>query len=212
MIREQLVVGMLQTNCYILGDRANGVAVVIDPGGDKARIANRLQQLELELVAILNTHGHFDHVMDAWPLKEMAGGEIYLPAKDEYLLNDRMVGLAAVLGPAGGSGSKTNPVVDHSMKEGDVLTFGAIRLEVLDTPGHTPGHVSLYSPETESIFVGDTLFAGSIGRTDFPGGSFEQLIRSVRNKIFTLPGNTKVFPGHGPETTVEHEKRTNPFF
>lgn len=210
MIREQLVVGMLQTNCYILGDKANRVAVVIDPGGDKDRIVRRLKELDLELVAILNTHGHFDHVLDAWSLKEQAGGQIYLPAKDEYLLNDRMVGLAAVLGA--GSGGSSKKVVDQSLKEGDVLTFGAIRLEVLDTPGHTPGHVSLYSPETESIFVGDTLFAGSIGRTDFPGGSFEQLIGSVRSKIFTLPGNTKVFPGHGPETTVEHEKRTNPFF
>lgn len=212
MIREQLVVGMLQTNCYILGDKVNGVAVVIDPGGDRNRIAQRLQQLDLALVAILNTHGHFDHVMDAWPLKEMLGGKIYLPPKDEYLLNDRMVGLAAVLGETGSSGGKIDRVVDESMKEGDVLTFGSIRLEVLDTPGHTPGHVSLYSPETESIFVGDTLFAGSIGRTDFPGGSFEQLIRSVKSKIFTLPGNTKVFPGHGPETTVEREKRANPFF
>lgn len=212
MIREHLVVGMLQTNCYILGDEASRQAVVIDPGGDMNRILQRLRQQELELVAILNTHGHFDHVMDAWPLQEQAGGKIYLPARDEHLLNDRMVGLAAVLGSSGTSGAKSNRVVDHSMQEGDVLTFGAIRLEVLDTPGHTPGHVSLYSPETQSVYVGDTLFAGSIGRTDFPGGNYEQLIRSVRQKIFTLPGSTRVFPGHGPATTVEREQQTNPFF
>lgn len=212
MIQEQLVVGMLQTNCYILGDEAGRLGVVIDPGGDKDRIAHRLRLLKLELVAILNTHGHFDHIMDAWSLQEMAGGKIYLPTKDEYLLNDRMVGLAAVLGAAGASGEKSDRVIDYSMKEGDVLTFGNLRFEVLDTPGHTPGHVSLYSRETQSVFVGDTLFAGSIGRTDFPGGSYDQLIQSVKNKIFTLPGSTKVFPGHGPETTVEHEKRTNPFF
>jgi glyoxylase-like metal-dependent hydrolase (beta-lactamase superfamily II) len=203
---------MLQTNCYILGDEANRLAVVIDPGGDKDRIAQRLRLLELELAAILNTHGHFDHIMDAWLLQDVAGGRIYLPAKDEYLLNDRTVGLAAVLGSTGATSRTSNRVVDHSMKEGDVLTFGAIRLEVLDTPGHTPGHVSLYSPETSSVFVGDTLFAGSIGRTDFPGGNYEQLIRSVRSKIFVLPGDTKVFPGHGPATTVERERQTNPFF
>ncbi len=212
MIQEHLVVGMLQTNCYLLGDETTRVAVVIDPGGDMDRILERLRRNELELVAILNTHGHFDHVMDAWPLQEKAGGKIYLPAKDEYLLNDRMVGLAAVLGAAGSSGSHPKRVVDHSMQEGDVLTFGSIRLEVLETPGHTPGHVSLYSPDTQSVYVGDTLFAGSIGRTDFPGGSYEQLIRSVRAKIFTLPGHTRVFPGHGPATTVEREKLTNPFF
>lgn len=210
MILEQLVVGMLQTNCYLLGDEASRVAVVIDPGGDKERIAGRLSQLNLELVAILNTHGHFDHIMDAWPLKEIAGGKIYLPGKDEYLIHDRMVGLAAVTRST--TGSDVNRVPDCSMKEGDVLSFGSLRLEVLETPGHTPGHVSLYFRETESIFVGDTLFAGSIGRTDFPGGSYEQLIQSVRSKIFTLPGATKVFPGHGPETTVEREKRSNPFF
>jgi glyoxylase-like metal-dependent hydrolase (beta-lactamase superfamily II) len=120
-----------------------------------------------------------------------------------------MVGMGAFFG----SGSQpVQGAIDLPLHEGDLLTFGSIRLKVLETPGHTPGHVSLYFAEAKTIFVGDTLFAGSIGRTDFPGGSFDDLIRSVREKIFPLPGDTMVYPGHGPETSVEREKRNNPFF
>lgn len=209
MILEQFIVGMLQTNCYLLGDESSGLGVVIDPGGDKDRIADRLRELGLALIAIILTHGHFDHVMDAWHLRDLLGGEILMNVRDEALLRDRMVGLGAI--PGAGAG-RSGWSVDRYIKEGDILSFGAIRLEVIETPGHTPGHVSLYMPEAGIIFVGDTLFAGSIGRTDFPGGSFDVLIRSVREKIFTLPGDTLVYTGHGPETTVEKEKRTNPFF
>lgn len=207
MIFDSFVVGMLQTNCYLLGDEKTRQAVVIDPGGDGKVLARRIGELGLELNAIINTHGHFDHVLDAWPLKELLGGEIYMSAKDQPLLTDRMVGLSAVLGS--GSGERK---VDHFLAEGDLLTFGSIKLKVLETPGHTPGHVTLYFAEARMAFVGDVLFAGSIGRTDFPGGSYNQLIQSVREKIFTLPGETVVYPGHGPETTVERERRTNPFF
>ena len=209
MILEQYVVGMLQTNCYLLGDEEARQAVVIDPGGDGARIAHRIGELGLQLAAIINTHGHFDHIMDAWSLKELLGSEIYMHARDEPLLTDRMVGLGAVLAMGAGAPPRK---IDRHVKEGDALSFGSIEFDVLETPGHTPGHVSLYMRREGIIFVGDTLFSGSIGRTDFPGGSFDQLIHSVREKIFTLPGDTVVYTGHGPETTVEREKRTNPFF
>lgn len=209
MILEHFVVGMLQTNCYLLGDPESRKAVVIDPGGDAGRLMRRIEDLKLNLEAIINTHGHFDHVMDAWTLKEKLGGRIFMHEKDKPLLNDRMVGLAAMfnMGSAPSRGE-----IDHLIQEGDVLSFGSIELQVLETPGHTPGHVSLYASKESVLFVGDTLFAGSIGRTDFPGGSYDQLIRSVTEKIFPLPGGTQVYPGHGPETTVEREKRTNPFF
>lgn len=209
MILERLIVGMLQTNCYLLADTQTHQAVVIDPGGDAERILARLQHHQLELVGILNTHGHFDHVLDAWALKEKVGGKVVLHPNDQTILSDRSVGLAGMF-----SAFKKSPkgAIDQWVQEGDQVPVGALRLQVLETPGHTPGHVCYYLPEADIIFVGDTLFAGSIGRTDFPGGSYEQLIRSVRDKIFPLRGNTKVYPGHGPETTVGHEKRTNPFF
>lgn len=208
-VLERFFVGMLQTNCYLLGDGQTGTAVVIDPGGNSDRIARRIADLGLKLEAILNTHAHFDHVMDAWALKESAGGRVYLNEKDEPLLRDRTVGLSAVLGSVSGASKGS---IDQWLNEGDELAFGAIKFQVLETPGHTPGHVSFYMPQRKIIFVGDTLFAGSIGRTDFPGGSYDQLIRSVREKLFTLDGETVVYPGHGPETTVEQEKKSNPFF
>lgn len=209
MIFEHFVVGMLQTNCYLLGDPETKQAVVIDPGGDGERIIKRIEGLNLSLVAILNTHGHFDHILDAWTLRDRLGGKIYMSPKDEPLLHDRMVGMGAFFG----SGSQPpKGDIDFPLEEGDLLTFGSISLKVMATPGHTPGHVSLYLADANIIFVGDTLFAGSIGRTDFPGGSFDALIRSVREKIFPLPGETMVYPGHGPETTVDRERRANPFF
>ncbi len=209
MILEHFTVGMLQTNCYLAGDEASRTAVVVDPGGDSDRIVCRIRELGLNLAAILNTHAHFDHVMDAWTLKSKLGGDIYLHPKDEPLLKDKMVGMGAVLRSAGGVSALK---IDRSLREGDLLTFGSMRFNVLETPGHTPGHVSFHLSDTDIIFVGDTLFAGSIGRTDFIGGSYDQLIRSVREKIFTLREKTVVYPGHGPQTTVEYEKRTNPFF
>jgi len=209
MIIESFVVGMLQTNCYLLGDNETHQAVVIDPGGDSERIARRIQQLGLKLVAILNTHGHFDHTMDAWALKEILGGEIYLHSKDEVILQQSMAGMGSFFAL---KRRVTGEKIDQNLQEGDSLVFGPIRLKVLETPGHTPGHVSFHMSDAGIVFVGDTLFAGSIGRTDFPGGSYSQLIRSVREKIFPLDGKTVVHPGHGPETTVEREKKSNPFF
>jgi glyoxylase-like metal-dependent hydrolase (beta-lactamase superfamily II) len=200
---------MLQTNCYLLGDPSSKQAVVIDPGGDHGKIAGRIQSMGMNLVAIIVTHGHFDHVIDAWTLKGKLGSSIYMNPKDEPLLKDSMVGVGGLFGSSAVSPKVT---IDKPIGEGDTLEFGAIRLKVYETPGHTPGHISLHSEEQAVIFVGDTLFAGSIGRTDFPGGSYNALLRSVREKIFTLDGKTTVYPGHGEATTVEHEKKTNPFF
>ena len=209
MILERFVVGMMQTNCYLLGDPATRQAAVIDPGGDGHQIAARFRELDLELAMILNTHGHFDHVLDAWLLKQELGGDVFLHADDQAILEDRSVGLVA---PLAATSKSPRGSVDHWLREGDRLQIGSLQLEVLETPGHTPGHVSFYLAAANVIFVGDTLFAGSIGRTDFPGGSYEELIHSVKTKIFPLDEATVVLPGHGPETTVGEEKRSNPFF
>lgn len=206
---ESFLVGMLETNCTLLVDEAGKQAVVIDPGGDGDRIAHRIEAMGAKLVAILNTHGHFDHVMDAWTLKEKLGGEIYMSAVDIPIVEQSMVTMGSFFGMKPLS-SKIE--IDHDLREGQILTFGAIVLEVLETPGHTPGHMSFSMPRGNRVFVGDTLFAGSIGRTDFPGGSYTRLIKSVNEKIFTLSESTQVYPGHGPLTTVGEEKRTNPFF
>ena len=208
MIFERFVVGMLQTNCYLLGDPESKQAVVVDPGGENDRIARRLEEMGLQLAAILNTHAHFDHIMDSWTLKARAGGEIYLHPLDQPLLKDSMVGMGALAH----AGKMPDVQIDRHFREGDQLTFGGIHITVIETPGHSPGHVSLHLPEAGIMLVGDTIFAGSIGRTDFLGGSYEQLISSVREKIFVLDARTRLFPGHGPETTVATEKATNPFF
>ncbi|MGV8074489.1 MAG: MBL fold metallo-hydrolase [Syntrophobacteraceae bacterium] len=208
MILEQFTVGVVQTNCYLLGDPKTGQAVVIDPGGSSSKIARRINELGLNLSAVLNTHAHFDHILEAWSLKESCGGEIYLHAKEIPLLDDPVVGLNA----AGSFATFPRKKIDRELAEGDVLRFGSIELDVLPTPGHSPGHVSFHYKKEGIIFVGDTLFAGSIGRTDFIGGSYEQLLRSVREKIFPLALNTVVYPGHGPATEVGRERLTNPFF
>jgi len=210
MIIERLTVGMLQTNCYLLADHERRKAVVIDPGAEGKRIYSRLEELGLELSAILVTHAHFDHTMAAWTLKKRCGAEIYLNSEDRKSLLEIIFGLAARFL------SETRPVspdeVDRTLSQGDRLEFGAISIEVLSTPGHTPGHVSFYLRDQDIIFSGDLIFAGSIGRTDLAGGSFQQLIDSVRSKLFPLPDETVIYPGHGPSTTVGKEKKHNPFF
>ncbi|MFZ2445263.1 MAG: MBL fold metallo-hydrolase [Syntrophobacteraceae bacterium] len=210
MILEHLTVGVLQTNCYLLGDEKSGQAMLIDPGGEGERLSDRVRDRGLTLTAILNTHAHFDHILAAWTVKARMGGEIYLHPKDQANFLQVIFGLASRFAP------EIRPVspaqIDRKLAEGDELLLGDIRIAVIETPGHSPGHVSFYLKDQGMIFSGDTIFAGSIGRTDFPGGSREQLLASVRTKIFPLPDGTAIFPGHGPRTSVGSEKRNNPFF
>ncbi|MHC1730247.1 MAG: MBL fold metallo-hydrolase [Syntrophobacteraceae bacterium] len=210
MIFEQLTVGTLQTNCYLLGEETHRQAILIDPGAEGQRICGRIRDLGLELSAILITHAHFDHVMAAWTLKEQLGGRLFLNAQDQPSLLQVIFGLAMRFPP------EIRPVapgqVDRWIADGDLLEFGSAGIKVLETPGHTPGHVSFYLSEPGILFSGDVIFAGSIGRTDFMGGSLQQLITSVRNKIFPLPDDTLIYPGHGVRTTVGRERRHNPFF
>lgn len=201
MIILSLTVGMIQANCFILGCEQTKEAVVIDPGAEAKRIQSGLQKHALQIKYIINTHGHFDHVGANKTLKDMTGAPILIHREDAPMLSHG----------AGmwGMGSQKSQA-DQLIKDGDRITFGQITLEVIHTPGHSPGGISLYTPKV--VFVGDTLFAGSIGRTDFPGGDYDQLISCVRNRLFVLGDDIKVFPGHGPDTTIGYEREYNPFF
>lgn len=205
MILETLVVGMIQANCYILGDEKTGEGVVIDPGGDTAVIVRTLERHKLKPVAILATHGHFDHVEGLAGMKRATAAPIYVHKGDLPLIQGM-----TTQGALFGIQVEQAPPPDHFLAEGDTIRFGGYTLSVVHTPGHSQGSVCFKMDK--KVFVGDLLFAGSIGRTDLGGGDYATLIRSVEEKIFTLPDDTVVYPGHGPETTVGIEKRTNPFF
>ena len=198
-------VGPLAENTYIVEHVASRQAAVVDPGDEGEEILDRLAERGITLEKILLTHGHFDHVGAVRTLKERTGAKIHIHADDA----DRMR-TAGRQGGMFGLHVEDPPAPDVLLREGDRVTLGDQRFQVLHTPGHTPGHVTFLSGEM--AFVGDLIFAGSIGRTDLPGGSFEDLIRAVREKIFVLPDRTVLFPGHGPATTVGEEKRSNPFF
>ena len=205
MILETHAVGMIQANCYILGDEESREAIVIDPGGDAPTIVRSLEKANLKLVAILATHGHFDHVDGLGQLKKAVDAPIYLHREDLPLV-ESMGSQGAMFGVQ----IQQAPTPENFVAEGDEIRFGNLTVQVLHTPGHSPGSVSYRIGD--KVFVGDLLFAGSIGRTDLPGGDYATLISAVREKIFTLGDTTTVYPGHGPATTVGTEKRTNPFF
>ena len=205
MILKMLMVGPLQTNCYILGCNRTKEAAVIDPGGDADQILMTLAKDRLRLVYIINTHGHFDHTMVNGQLKKATGASLVIHRSDAPMILNQ-----AAQGSLWGVKLENSPPPDVYVQEGDEITFGDISLKVLDTPGHSPGGISLVTDKM--VFVGDALFAGSIGRTDFPGGDYDGLIRNVRQKIFPLGDDVVVYPGHGPRTTVGEERRTNPFF
>ncbi len=204
MILKQLVVGPIMANCFILGCEETKIAVVIDPGGDPDKILMALAKEKLTVKYILNTHGHFDHTTANARLKEATGAELLIHAADAPMLADLRGGAAAFGIPA-----EDSPPPDKTIDHGDKIEFGNITLDVIHTPGHSLGGVSFVTGKV--AFVGDTLFSGSIGRSDFPGGSYDTLIGSIKKRLFALPNDTKVYTGHGPATTIGAERRSNPF-
>ncbi|MBR9987591.1 MAG: MBL fold metallo-hydrolase [Desulfosarcina sp.] len=212
MIIRQMTLGPIQANCFILGCEDTRQAVVIDPGDDADRILTRLAGDRLTVVHIINTHGHFDHVGANKRLKETTGADILIHGADAPMLT-QLSATAAAWGLA----AEDSPTADRLLEDGDTISFGTHTLKVLHTPGHTIGGICLYVEHThagalkKAVFVGDTLFAGSIGRTDFPGGNFDTLINSIQTKLFTLDEDVTVYPGHMGNTAIGVEKRTNPF-
>jgi len=207
MIFKYFETGPLLVNCYIIGDENTKEAVVIDPGGDVERILSALEEDSLNCKMIINTHCHFDHIGGNKGLKEATGAPIYIHPLEKELLT-KMGSLAMSFGVP----VEDSPPPDGFLEEGDVIKVGGeIELEVLHTPGHSPGHISLYLRGKKMAVVGDVLFRFSVGRTDFPGGSHRQLIQSIKTKLYPLGDDCEIYPGHGPPTTIGLEKKYNPF-
>jgi glyoxylase-like metal-dependent hydrolase (beta-lactamase superfamily II) len=204
MIIKTLAVGPIMANCFIVGCDQTREAAVIDPGDEADRILLALADLRLTVVQIINTHGHFDHVGANARLKKATGAPISAHALDAPLLT-QLSRMAAMWGMS----AENSPAPDRLIEEGDSIVAGTITFRVIHTPGHSPGGVSLLADG--HLFVGDTLFAGSVGRTDLPGGDFETLKASIQKKLFVLDGALRVHTGHGPDTTIDQEKRHNPF-
>lgn len=224
LIHEILPVGVLQCNCHIVGDPETHEALVVDPGDDAARILEVIARHHLKVTAVAVTHTHIDHVVGLRRVQEATGAPVYLHGDDLelYRLLDKQ---AAWLGWKIPEQAR----VDQLVREGDIIRWGGYQAQVLHTPGHTPGSICLYMPSdmphasadagdvkqamggTPQLFAGDTLFAGSIGRTDLWGGSFEEIIRSLKGKLLELPDYTIVYPGHGQATSIGQERESNPF-
>jgi len=193
MLVKMFTVGMIQTNCFIVGDAQTEEAVVIDPGFDSVSeaksILEEIERNRFRVKFIINTHGHPDHTSGNKTMKEVTGASILIHEYDAQLLR--------------------NPSADKTIREGDIIELGEVKLRVLHTPGHSKGSIALLSADV--VFSGDTLFAGGIGRYDLPGGSLEEIMNSLKNKLLILPDHLKVYPGHGPVTTIGEERRSNPF-
>jgi hydroxyacylglutathione hydrolase len=206
MIHEILIVGPLRCNCSILGDETSLEAIVVDPGDDIPTILSVLDKHNLTVKQIIITHAHIDHIAGAQRLKRVTGAPILYNQNDLPLVE--MMDMQA-----GWLGIPTPEVLppDDTLDDGKRIAIVGLSGFILHTPGHTQGSVCLYLPDQSLLLAGDTLFAGSVGRTDLPGGNTKQLIASINNRLLTLPDDVTVIPGHGPKTTIAEEKETNPF-
>ncbi|WP_188553450.1 MBL fold metallo-hydrolase [Edaphobacter dinghuensis] len=206
MIHEILIVGPLQCNCSILGDEVSHEAIVVDPGDNISRIVSTLEKHQLTVKQIVVTHAHIDHIAGAQRLKQLTGAPILYNQNDLPLVKMMDV-------QAGWLGIATPDVAppDASLEDGQTISITGLTGSILHTPGHTEGSVCLYLPKQALLLAGDTLFAGSVGRTDLPGGNTQKLIQSIHESLLTLPDEVTVIPGHGAKTTIGTERDSNPF-
>jgi hydroxyacylglutathione hydrolase len=217
MIIEEITVTAFQQHTRIIGCEETRQAICIDPGDEAARIVETLERHGLTLQAIALTHAHLDHVGGVAALNKLQpAAKINLHEGDEPMYRalpeqPSWLGIPRALWASYGFAFETPPAVDHYWTDGEKYAVGKLEFEVRHCPGHTPGHVVLYEPAKRKVFVGDVLFAGSVGRTDLPGGSTEQLLSSIKNKLLTLEDDVEVYSGHGPVTTIGEERLTNPF-
>ncbi len=206
MLLQTMRVGPLAVNCYILGDENTREVIVIDPGGDVGKIVEMVRQMRTRVKAIVLTHAHFDHVIGVAGLKEDSGAPLLVGIDEAPILTS-----AEEQAKFFGLTIPKPPPPDRLLREDDSVSVGSVELAVISTPGHTPGGICLWAEKDKALFSGDTLMRGGIGRTDFPGGSMQDEIHSIRTKLLTLPPDTRVYPGHGPVTTIAEEKAFNPF-
>jgi glyoxylase-like metal-dependent hydrolase (beta-lactamase superfamily II) len=206
LLIDTLVVGDLQTNCYIVADETTGEAAIIDPGADADVILDTINRRKLTVKLVINTHGHFDHIMANKEVVEATGAPLAVHSADAVMLTNPLRSFSVLAG-------RLSPSLPASvdLSDGAVLEIGSIRLSVLHTPGHSPGSISLWCAEEKVVFSGDALFCLGIGRTDFPGGNGNTLLQSIRQRLFTLPDETVVYSGHGPQTTIGYERANNPW-
>lgn len=199
------VVGPVETNCYYVINTATKETIVFDPGDSGDELAAQMRKEMLIPVAILLTHGHFDHILGIPEFRKSFPVPVYAHEEEEEVLAN------ANLNSSGMIGRRISMKADHYLKDGDILNLAGLKIQVLFTPGHTKGGVSYYMEELHTVICGDTLFQNSVGRTDFPTGSMGTLVKSIREKLFTLDDDVTVLPGHGPKTTIGWEKQYNPF-
>jgi len=206
VILRTLPVGPLQTNCYLVVCSQTRQGMAIDPGGNAERILEQIRQLGAHLEMIVLTHFHFDHTMAVAPLRRATGARLALHQLDAEALSNPPA-IFRMFAPA----LPQDVVADDLLQGEETFQVGDITIQVLFTPGHSPGGISLYIASEKVVFSGDALFREAIGRTDFPGSSYEQLMQSIEGRLFSLPDDTTVYPGHGPSTTIGHERRHNPW-
>lgn len=206
MILETITVGPFQENCYVVGDEQTGVGVLVDPGDEAMRIALLVERTGLEIEKILLTHTHIDHVGAVTALVKEYSCPVYLHREAEPMLAG-LPSQAIMMGMRFGE----VPDVDGYIEDGEAISVGDLELRALYTPGHAPGHLAFHAPDEGLVIAGDALFAGSVGRVDLPGGDMRTLLESIEGKLLTLPDETRVLPGHGPETTIGQERAFNPF-
>lgn len=207
MILQQMQVGSMAVFAYLVGDRDSGKALVIDPAADVQSIISEAEKKGLEIVTIVNTHGHVDHVSGNADMKAATGAEIVIHEDDAAMLRSTPPMMLKMFG------GKASPQADRTVRDGDVISVGSVNLEVIHVPGHSPGGMALYVPGY--VFTGDTLFVEAVGRSDLPGGSWPVMLRSIQGRLLTLPDETVVLPGHNygrtPTSTIGNEKKHNPF-
>lgn len=196
--------GIYAANCYLIYDNDTKEGIVVDPGGDEDDIIYKIDDCGIDIKYIVLTHAHADHIAGVKGLKDYTKAPVAVHKDDELLLKDGRENLSSLMAMG-----TVELLPDILLEESDTIEFGSLVAEIIHTPGHTPGGVSLKI--ADSIFTGDTLFAGSIGRTDFKYGSYDDIIHSIKTKLVVLPDDTKVYPGHGPSSTIKNEKETNPF-